>query len=141
MRSDECATHIAAFMPSFLSSVIQLESAHIMNNWPETLSHLKKAAGTLAQVNPPVVKAFQALNQSLDQGTALDAKTRELIALAVAVTTRCEGCISSHAAAAQKLGASREEVAEALGTAIALNAGAAFVYSTKALEAYDQFGG
>ncbi|UVA82035.1 carboxymuconolactone decarboxylase family protein [Pandoraea commovens] len=113
----------------------------MMSNWPEALSHLKKAAGTLAQVNPPVVKAFQALNQSLDQGTALDAKTRELIALAVAVTTRCEGCISSHAAAAQKLGASREEVAEALGTAIALNAGAAFVYSTKALEAYDQFGG
>jgi len=54
-----------------------------------------------------------------------DARTHELIELAVAVTTRCDGCIAVHVKAAVKHGATREEIAEALGVAIALNAGAA----------------
>lgn len=111
-----------------------------MNDWIETLATLRKTAGNFGKANPPVAKAFSGLNESLGQSVHLDEKTRELIALAVAVTTRCDGCFSAHAAAAQKAGASREEVAEALGTAIALNAGAAFVYSSRALEAFDQFG-
>ena len=74
-----------------------------------------------------MVQAYAGLNRALGEGQALDAKTREL-ALAVAVTTRCDGCIASHAAAARQAGASQQEVAEALGTAIALNAGAAYVY-------------
>lgn len=65
----------------------------------------------------------------------LDAKTRELIALAVAVTTRCDGCIAVHTAEAAKHGATKEEVAEALGVAIALNAGAALVYSARVMDA------
>ena len=60
-----------------------------------------------------------------------------LISLAVAVTTRCDGCISIHSNEAAKAGATREEVAEALGVAIAMNAGAALVYSTRTLEAFD----
>ena len=71
----------------------------------------------------------------------LDARTRELIALAVAVTTRCDGCIALHSAAAARAGASREEVAEALSVAIALNAGAALVYSARALDAFGQQSG
>ncbi|MFN7611037.1 MAG: carboxymuconolactone decarboxylase family protein, partial [bacterium] len=58
-------------------------------------------------------------------------------ALAVAVTTRCDGCIAFHAEAAVKHGATREEVAEALGVAVALNAGAALVYSARALDAVE----
>lgn len=65
----------------------------------------------------------------------MDARTRELIALAVAVTTRCDGCIAVHADAAIKQGATREEVAEALGVAVALNAGAAMVYSARVMDA------
>ncbi len=110
-----------------------------MNNWPETLSNLRSAAGRLRDNNPAVAKAYQGLNESVQQGKALDSKNRELIALAVAVTTRCDGCISSHAAAARKAGATEAELADALGTAIALNAGAAFVYSTRAMEAFEQF--
>ncbi|NYT24756.1 carboxymuconolactone decarboxylase family protein [Alcaligenaceae bacterium] len=109
-------------------------------NWPETLKNLGKAGDKLAAEIPEVVKAFSNLNAAVEKGTALDIKTKELISMAVAVTTRCEGCISAHAAAAQKAGASKAELAEALGVAMALNAGAAFVYSTRALEAFDQFG-
>lgn len=110
-----------------------------MSNWPETLSHLRKTAARLTEHNPAVAKAYRGLNEAVGQGTALDAKTRELISVAVAVTTRCEGCISSHVAAARKAGATEQELAQALGTAIALNAGAAYVYSAKALEAFEQF--
>ncbi|GAB2897432.1 carboxymuconolactone decarboxylase family protein [Paralcaligenes sp. KSB-10] len=111
----------------------------MMNNWVDTLTNMRKAGSAFAESNPAVVTAYRGLNEALGQGKALDAKTRELIALAVAVTTRCDGCISSHAAAAQKAGATIEEVSEALGTAVALNAGAAYVYSVRAIEAFGQF--
>ena len=65
----------------------------------------------------------------------LDEKTRELISLAVALTTRCDGCIAIHTQAAKQAGASKEEIAEALGVAVALNAGAAVVYSARVLDA------
>ncbi len=67
----------------------------------------------------------------------LDEKTRELIALAVAITLRCDGCITVHTAAARERGATKEEIAEALGVAVSVNAGAAVVYSTRALDAFD----
>lgn len=111
----------------------------MLNNWVDTLTNLRKAAGDFAEANPALVGAYRGLNDALGEARALDAKTRELIALAVAVTTRCDGCISSHAAAAQKAGATPQEVAEALGTAVALNAGAAYVYSVRAMEAFGQF--
>jgi len=53
----------------------------------------------------------------------------------VAVTTRCDGCITVHTADAIKHGATREEIAEALGVAVAMNAGAAMVYSARVLDA------
>jgi AhpD family alkylhydroperoxidase len=70
----------------------------------------------------------------------LGAKVRELIALAVAVSIRCDGCIAVHTEAAIKHGATQEEIAEALGVAVALNAGAALVYSTRVMDAYAAHG-
>ncbi|ODT58788.1 hypothetical protein ABS71_18485 [bacterium SCN 62-11] len=54
------------------------------------------------------------------------------------ITTRCDGCIASHVEAAVKLGVTKEEISEALGVAIALNAGAALVYSARTLDCYEQ---
>ena len=59
------------------------------------------------------------------------------IAVAITITTRCESCISVHAAAATKAGATESEIAGALATAIALNAGAAYTYALRALKAVD----
>ncbi len=59
-----------------------------------------------------------------------------MIALAVAVTRQCDGCVTVHTDAAVRHGASREEIAEALGVAVAVNAGAALVYSARVLDAY-----
>ncbi|MCZ3343695.1 carboxymuconolactone decarboxylase family protein [Acinetobacter baumannii] len=106
--------------------------------WTNRLSSLVKNIGNFAKVNKPVATAFHSLEVATRENKVLDAKTHELIALAVAVTTRCDGCISAHAGAAKKAGATKEEVAAALGTAIALNAGAAYVYSARTLDAYDE---
>lgn len=105
-------------------------------DWKQHATLVKKAFGKLGTQHPKMLQAYQALDQAAT-AEALDAKTRELIALAVAVTTRCESCISVHAEAAVKAGATDSEVAGALATAIALNAGAAYTYSLRALEAVD----
>lgn len=106
--------------------------------WATKLTKLIKSVGNLNQANKPVAQAYHSLEVATRANNVLDAKTHELIALAVAVTTRCEGCITAHTAAAKKAGATKEEVAAALGTAIALNAGAAYVYSAKTMDAYDE---
>ena len=67
----------------------------------------------------------------------LGPKIRELIALAVAVTRQCDGCIVVHTDAAIKHGASREEIVEALGVAIAVNAGAALIFSSRVMDAFN----
>ena len=106
-------------------------------DWKEHTALVKKAFGQLGKDHPKMLQGYMALNAAAE-AEALDAKTRELIALAVAVTTRCESCISVHAEAAKKAGASESEIAGALATAIALNAGAASTYSLRALEAVAQ---
>ncbi|RIS71436.1 carboxymuconolactone decarboxylase family protein [Mycobacteroides abscessus] len=108
----------------------------MVNEWQDRLKALVKSTGIFRKSNPAVAKAFHDLELATRDGDVLDAKTHELISLAVAITTRCDGCITAHAAAAKKAGASEVELAEALGTAISLNAGAAYVYSSRALEAY-----
>lgn len=92
----------------------------------------------MAALNPDVMKGHDTLAAAATEGKVLDAKTRELIALAVAVTTRCDGCIAVHTKAARRAGASKEELVEALGVAIALNAGAALVYSARTMDAFDK---
>ena len=104
-------------------------------DWKNDVAHVKKSFGELGKKHPKMLQAYGALGAA--EGNVLDVKTRELIALAVAVTTRCESCIGVHAAEAVKAGATEEEVAAALAMSIALNAGAAYTYSLRALEAYN----
>lgn len=106
-----------------------------MLNWIDYRKALMARIGEIGSLTPDTLKGYQTLSAAGAHTQHLDAKTRELIALAVAVTTRCDGCITVHSAEALKQGASREEIAEALGVAVALNAGAAMVYSARALDA------
>ncbi len=106
-------------------------------NWSEYVPAVKKAFGKLGKTHPKMLQAYGAL-EAASEGDALDEKTRELIAIAVAITTRCDGCIGVHVQAARKAGATEAELAQTLATAISLNAGAAYVYSLKALEAFEQ---
>lgn len=106
-----------------------------MLDWDKYHSQLMAQIGDIAAVSPDVVKGYSTLSQAGAKTNRLDAKTRELIALAVAVTTRCDGCIAVHSKKALESGATKEEIAEALGVAVALNAGAALVYSARVMDA------
>lgn len=88
---------------------------------------------------PEVYKGYAALSSAAMAPGALDAKTKELIALGISVTLRCDGCIAAHARGAAKAGASPVEVAEALGVAIMLNGGPGTVYGPRAFDAYTEF--
>lgn len=112
------------------------ENVMRMHDWNGYRKQIIKAVGDLGKLSPETVKGYVALGGAGANTGHLDAKTRELIALAVAVSLRCDGCITVHAEAARKLGASKEEIAEALGVAVSINAGAAIVYSTRTLDAF-----
>lgn len=88
---------------------------------------------------PAALGPFFELSQKSVAPGVLDRKTKELIALAIGVTRRCDGCIGSHARALKEAGATRREVAEALAVVIAMNGGPGIVYSADALRAFDQF--
>ena len=107
-----------------------------MLDWKKYRSDLMGKISELKQLSPDTVAGYAMASGAGKKTGHLDEKTRQLISLAVAVTTRCDGCISVHTAAAAKAGATREEVAEALGVAVAMNAGAALVYSARALDAF-----
>lgn len=109
----------------------------MMIDWTSYLSEIKKRIGSIAKINPDVVKGYAAISNAKTANPILDPKTRELIALAVAITNRCDGCIVVHVEAAKKHGATQEEVMEALGIAVAVNAGTALIFSARTMEAYE----
>jgi AhpD family alkylhydroperoxidase len=111
-----------------------------IEDWDRYSAGLRDRGKELTALHPELMRGFGALSRGASTTKHLDAKTREMIALAVAVTTRCEGCIDAHARKARAAGATKEEVAEALGVAIALNAGAALTYSLHVLDALDGAG-
>lgn len=86
---------------------------------------------TLRQAIPDVYKGYAAMSAAAMAAGALDTKTKELIALGISVTLRCDGCITSHARGAANAGASREEAAEAIGVAMILNGGPGTVYGPR----------
>ncbi|MFT0862634.1 carboxymuconolactone decarboxylase family protein [Ancylobacter sp. G4_0304] len=106
-----------------------------MMDWNTYRDQVLVGVGEVGKLSPDTVRGYVQLGAAGGKTNHLDAKTRELIALACAVTLRCDGCITVHGQQALKLGATREEIAEALGVAVALNAGAALVYSTRTLDA------
>lgn len=107
-----------------------------MLNWKEYLGQVLSGVGAIGKASPDIVKGYQTLGGAASKTGLLGPKVNELIALAVAVTVRCDGCIAVHTAAAIKAGATKEEIIEALGTAAAINAGAALVYSTRVIDAF-----
>jgi AhpD family alkylhydroperoxidase len=107
-----------------------------MKDWAGYRGQVAAGVGEMGKLSPDTVKGYVQLGGAGAKTGHFDDKTRELIALAVAVTLRCDGCIATHTAAAVKAGATKEELAEALGVAISVNAGAALVYTTRTLDAF-----
>lgn len=108
-------------------------------NWPQMAHELNGAIKEVRLGSPEVMKAFSAMATAATEPGALDTRTKELIALAIAVAIRCDGCVAFHARAAVKHGATREQVMETMGMALYMGAGPSLMYAAQAVEAFDQF--
>jgi AhpD family alkylhydroperoxidase len=100
---------------------------------------LRKPTRELRHAIPGVYEGYKQLHDAARAAGALDAKTKELIALAIAVSKQCDGCIAAHAHGAVLKGASPEEAAEAIGVAFLMNGGPATVYGARAFDAFNEF--
>jgi AhpD family alkylhydroperoxidase len=109
----------------------------MMFDWNEYQKQIGAQLSQFMKLTPDSVRGYQQLSGANAKDSKLGAKVRELISLAVAVTTHCDGCITIHTDNALKAGATREEIAEALGVAMAMNAGATLIYSLRTLDAVD----
>lgn len=107
--------------------------------YPEYYERLQKISGRLARELRSTLSAFAQLNGAATAKGALSSKHKQLIALGIAVTVRCDGCIAYHVHDAIRAGASRQEIMETIGVAILMGGGPAMVYGCEALEALEQF--
>jgi AhpD family alkylhydroperoxidase len=104
-----------------------------------TLDDLRPLSRDLRHAIPDVYKGFAAFHEAAFSSGALDTKTKELIAFAIGVIQRCDGCIASHAQGAARAGATRQEAAEAVGVAMLMNGGPATIYGPRAYAAFCEF--
>ena len=100
------------------------------------LDDLRPLTRELRHAIPDVYAGFVQFHGAAFQAGALDTKTKELIALAIGVVDRCDGCIASHAQGAARAGATRQEAAEAIGVAMLMSGGPGTVYGPRAYAAF-----
>jgi len=105
----------------------------------ETQNELKAAGRKLRAAIPGVYRGYGALHQAAMGDGALSAKMKELIALAIAVSRECGGCIAAHARSAHRRGVTAKEVAEAMGVVILMNGGPGTVWGPRAYAAFEEF--
>ena len=108
-------------------------------SYPDIIKDTSAAVGRLRGEIPDTLRGFSAMAQAATKDGALDAKTKELIAIALSVSVRCDPCLGYHTQALVKLGCTREELAEALGMAVYMGGGPSLMYAARASEAFDQF--
>ncbi len=109
-----------------------------MDSMDEIREELRQPAQDLRELIPEVMKSFAALSKASSAEGELSQLTKELLALVISATRECDGCIVAHARAALRAGATRQQIAEAMGVLIALNGGPGTVWGPRALHAYDE---
>ena len=115
------------------------DDKHTSPHGKQVLDDLSPLHRSLRKAIPDVYKGFRELHHASFADGALDVKTKELIAMAIGVTEACDGCIASHAQAAAKAGASRQEAAEAIGVTFLMNGGPASIYGPRAYDSFCEF--
>ena len=108
-------------------------------NYQEIVASLNDSVSRLHKDLPDVMSGYSKMSAAAKKSGALDVKTKELIAIAISVSNRCDGCIASHTNAAKKYGVNRNELLETLGIAIYMGGGPSIVYAAQVLDAFDQF--
>lgn len=113
----------------------------MVENYKDLIAAISTETAKMRQDIPEVMQGFGAMAQAACKGGVLDAKTKELIAMALSVGARCDPCIGFHGKALVKLGATRAEVQEMLGMCVYMGGGPSLMYAAAALAAYEEFGG
>ena len=107
--------------------------------WHEIREELRQPAKDLHELIPDVMKSLRRAVEGVAQKQANSRDlTKELLALVISATRECDGCIVAHARGALREGATRQQIAEAMGVLIALNGGPGTVWGPRALRAYDE---
>ncbi len=110
-----------------------------MSTAREIQDELKVSGRRLRAAIPEVYAGYAALHGAAMGDGALPARVKELIALAIAVTKECDGCVVAHARSAVRQGVTAAEVAEAMGVAILMNGGPGTVWGPRAYAAFEEF--
>lgn len=110
-------------------------------SWNKFLNETVVRIGALQNETPAMFAGFNAMGQAAKRSGVLDEKTKELIALGIAISTRCESCIGFHVRSLVRLGTSRAELCEALEMIGYMGGGPSIAFGAKALEAFDEFSG
>jgi len=108
-------------------------------NWSRFLDETVDRIGVLQKQTPDMFDGFYTMSRAAKRNGALSEKTKELIALGIAISTRCDSCIGFHTQSLVRLGVSREEFCEALEMIGYMGGGPSLAFGAKALEAFDEF--
>ncbi len=95
--------------------------------------------GVFSKEVPETVRGFGIMGKAAKTDGVLSEKTKEFMALGIAIATRCDSCIGFHVRSLVRLGATRGELCEALAMATYMGGGPSYAYSAKALKAFDVF--
>ena len=109
-----------------------------IEDWTSYIAVTNRHMDALRKAIPATAAGFRDLAVAATAPGALDPKTKELMAIALSIAAHCDGCIGFHVKAAIKHGATRDEVAEAIGMAVYMGGGPSMIYGAEALEAFDQ---
>lgn len=114
-------------------------SEYNSKNYNEVTNDISKAIIAMGKEIPDVLKGFRQMSDAATKEGALDEKTKELIAMSIAVAARCQGCLGFHAKALVKLGATDQEFIEMLGIAVYMGGGPSLMTAAEALMAFEEF--
>ncbi len=109
------------------------------DSYSDLTKDISKNIAQLRKAQPEAMAGFSQLASAASAPGVLDAKTKELIALAIGVATRCDGCIGFHTKTLVKLGATREELTETLTMSVYMGGGPSLMCAANAIKAFDEF--
>lgn len=115
-----------------------MSTALSATNYKELTTAISANVRELKNSVPDVMAGFNAMGKAALAPGVIDAKTKELIALAIGVAARCDGCLGFHTQALARLGATREEVHETLGIAVYMGGGPSLMYAANSVAAFDE---
>lgn len=107
-------------------------------SWTDKLGSTREQLRELNKAIPEATRAFGGLGKAVKEGGVLEFKTKEFVALGIAIATRCEACIVLHVEALIRAGATREEIGDVLAMTIQMGGGPSMMYAAKALQCYDE---